>query len=514
MQGSTPRRGEVKRERPGAGGASKRPAGTKRKSKNAPPGLDQITDLLRQSGDPVFIVDLEGSIFDINGETVRLYGWSLDELVGEGIDLIVPDNRYEQSRDLWKRCLKGENIVNVETERRTKAGAVLPVSMTLARIKDDRGQVVAVGVTTHDLSPLKHAEARLMRMNKVFMESQTPMSILDLQGRVLDANPASDRMIGWTREERLGQLPGKIPQPEFRARALAQIESVLKRGKVDDFDFELRTKEGDVRELLVGLSLLRDENGGPIGIAVVAKDITEMKRTARELARTAKELGRSNRELQDFAFVMSHDLQEPLRSIVGFSNLLHEHAGPSLDEESLRYLDVVEKSGKKLQLLIKDLLSYASLGRDDGERSSVDLSAAWDAAVELLRSAIEAAGAEVTREKLPVIRGVGAELSLVFQNLIGNAVKYRAERALKVHVRADRVAAGWQVSVGDNGLGIETALQQQVFEVFRRLHSYESIPGTGMGLAICKKIVERHGGQIWVESEPGQGSTFRFTIPA
>jgi PAS domain S-box-containing protein len=351
-------------------------------------------------------------------------------------------------------------------------------------------------------------------MNKVFMESQTPMSILDLQGRVLDANVACDRLLGWTREERLGQLPATVAQPDLRARALEQVERVLKAGRIDDFEFEVRTKEGEALELLVGLSLLRDENGEPIGISVVAKEITELKRTARELARTAKELGRSNRELQDFAFVMSHDLQEPLRSIVGFSNMLHERAGSSLDEESLRYLDVVERNGKKLQLLIKDLLSYASLGREGGDRSSVNLSAACDAAVDLLQSAIQGAGAEVTREKLPVVRGDAAQLSLVFQNLIGNAIKYRGERAPKVDVRADRVADGWQVSVSDNGLGIEPAYHQQVFEVFQRLHSYERIPGTGMGLAICKKIVERHGGRIWVESEPGQGSTFRFTVPA
>jgi len=499
----------VKRAKPGAEGTSKSTTGAARARK----GLDRAAELLRQSGDPVFIVDLEGSIVDINGQAVRLYGWSLDELAGEGIDLIVPESRFEQGQDLWRRCLRGEDIQNVETERRTKAGTVIPVSMTLARINDDRGQMVAVGVTTHDLSPLKHAEARLMRMNKVFMESQTPMSILDLQGRVLDSNLASDRMIGWTREERLGQLPAKITQPEFRARALGLVERVLKEGKVDDFEFEVRTKEGEVLVLLVGLSVLRDETGGPIGISVVSKDITERKRAVQELARAAKDLERSNRELQDFAFVLSHDLQEPLRSIVGFSKLLHERAASSLDEESLRYLDVVQRSGRKLQVLIKDLLSYARLGRDDWVRSSVDLSAVCDAAIEQLQSAIVEAGAEVTREKLPVIRGDAAQLSLVFQNLIGNAIKYRGERAPKVHVRADRVADGWEISVSDNGLGIEPQFHEKIFEVFQRLHSYEKIPGTGMGLAICKKIVERHGGRIRVESEPGKGSTFRFTIP-
>lgn len=504
----------MKRAKPGVGGASQSPAGKERKSKDSPPGLEHAAELLRQSGDPVFIVDLEGSIIDVNGETVRLYGWSLDELAGEGIDLIVPEHRFEQSRDLWQRCLRGENIHNVETERRNQAGVVFPVSMTLARIKDDRGQVVAVGVTTHDLSPLKHAEARLRRMNKVFMESQTPMSILDLQGRVLDANLASDRMLGWTLEERLGQLPALVKPSDLRSRALEHVERVLKAGKIDDFEFEVRTKEGEVLELLVGMSLLRDENGEPIGISVVAKDITELKRTAQVLARTAKEVEERNRELQDFAFVMSHDLQEPLRSIVGFSKLLHERAVSSLDEESRQYLGVVEKCGKKLQTLIKDLLSFASVGREEASSSPVDLSAACDAAVESLRSAIEEAGAEVAHERMPVVRADAVQMSLLFQNLIGNAIKYRGEKAPQVRVRAERVPEGWQVSVRDNGLGIDPAYHKQIFEVFQRLHTYERIPGTGMGLAICKRIVERHGGRIWVESEPGKGSTFRFTIPA
>ena len=489
---------------------------TKRESKSKvrPPGIDRAADLLRQSGDPVFIVDLEGSIVDINGQTVRLYGWSHDELAGEGIDLIVPENRFEQSQDLWRRCLRGENIANVESERRNKEGAVFPVSITLARIPDERGQTVAIGVTTHDLSPLKHAEARLRRMTKVFMESQTPMSILDLQGRVLDSNPASDRLIGWTREERLGQLPGKITQPEFRDRALARIERVLKDGKVEDFEFELKTKDGDAVALLVGLTLLRDENGDALGIAVVGKDITDRKRSMLDLAKSAKDLETSNRELRDFAFAMSHDLQEPLRSIVGFSKLLHEHAESSLDEESLRYLQVVEKTGKKLQALIKDLLTYASVGRDGEGPSSFDLGSACDAAVENLQSSIEETGAKVTRAKLPVVRADAALLGLLFQNLIGNAIKYRGEQPPEVHVHADRVGGAWQVSVSDNGLGIDPTYHQKVFEVFQRLHSYERVPGTGMGLSICKKIVERHGGRIWVESEPGRGSTFRFTIPA
>jgi light-regulated signal transduction histidine kinase (bacteriophytochrome) len=224
------------------------------------------------------------------------------------------------------------------------------------------------------------------------------------------------------------------------------------------------------------------------------------------------DLTRSNRDLEQFAYVASHDLQEPLRAVAGFVEILRRRLGSSLDSKAAGYMDFVVDGAKRMQSLINGLLEYSRAGQaENNELTSAQT--ALDTALAYLRKTIEDSGAVVKSDELPAIHFDSTQLTQLFHNLIGNAIKFRGNANPRIHVRAKRERGGWQFAVSDNGIGFEPEYAERIFLIFQRLHSREQYPGTGIGLAICKKIVERHKGKIWVESKPGDGSTFYFTIP-
>jgi light-regulated signal transduction histidine kinase (bacteriophytochrome) len=227
------------------------------------------------------------------------------------------------------------------------------------------------------------------------------------------------------------------------------------------------------------------------------------------------ELQRSNAELERFAYVASHDLREPLRSITGFISLLSRRHGPALDEDARSWIGYALDGADRMNALIADLLEYSRAGRrlDPGEAVSADLQAAWDQAVAGLAAAIEESGATVTADPLPTVAAEQREINQVMQNLLGNAIKYCGDRAPVVHASAERRDGSWAVSVQDNGIGIDGQHRDRIFVLFQRLHTRDDYEGTGMGLSIVKKIVEARGGSIAVDSTPGQGSRFTVVLP-
>jgi signal transduction histidine kinase len=226
-----------------------------------------------------------------------------------------------------------------------------------------------------------------------------------------------------------------------------------------------------------------------------------------------EELARSNRDLEQFAYVASHDLQEPLRAIGGFVGLLKMQLADSLDEKKLEYMNFATDGVARMQSLINGLLEYSRVGRRGGVPEPTDSKTSLGNAVAYLRASIKETGAKVTADDLPLVHVDAVQLTQLFQNLISNAIKFRGDQPPMVHISAARQDDCWQFAVSDNGIGIEPQYTERIFQIFQRLHTREQYPGTGIGLAICKKIVEHHGGKIWVESQPEKGSTFYFTIP-
>ncbi|GAA3577461.1 hypothetical protein GCM10022419_068390 [Nonomuraea rosea] len=235
----------------------------------------------------------------------------------------------------------------------------------------------------------------------------------------------------------------------------------------------------------------------------------------RVAADQADELRRSNGELEQFAYVASHDLQEPLRKVASFTQMLEQRYGPQLDERAKQYIHYAVDGAKRMQLLINDLLDFSRVGRVTGEKSAVESGAALDTALENLSATIEDTGTTVTRDDLPAVTANRLQLTQLFQNLIENAVKFRSEEPPRIHIGAVRAGAMWEFSCADNGIGVEQKYADRIFLIFQRLHPRDVYPGTGIGLALCRKIVEYHGGQLWLDgSTPGQGATFRWTLPA
>ena len=244
----------------------------------------------------------------------------------------------------------------------------------------------------------------------------------------------------------------------------------------------------------------------------------QLERANLELETRVKErtdqLRRSNESLEEFAYVASHDLQEPLRMVASYVQLLGRRYGDKLDGDAGLFIQYAEDGAIRMQSLIQDLLEYSRMGRGDEPPENVEAGEAFDEAVHGLEAALRESGGAVTADPLPLVRCRGGELTRVFQNLISNGIKYRGTEAPRIVVTADRQGVEWRISVRDNGIGIEAQHIDKLFKMFTRLHPRDKYPGSGMGLAICKKIVEAQGGRIWVESTPGRGTTFAFTLPA
>jgi light-regulated signal transduction histidine kinase (bacteriophytochrome) len=227
----------------------------------------------------------------------------------------------------------------------------------------------------------------------------------------------------------------------------------------------------------------------------------------------SEKLARSNEELERFAYVASHDLQEPLRMVASFTQLLSKKYSGKLDETADRYINFAVDGAKRMQQLITDLLAYSRVNSKDLVPRPVECEAVVRGTLQNLRAAIDESGAVVECDPLPDLIADQVQLGQLFQNLIGNAIKFRGQAPPRVHIAAEDHGADWQFSVRDNGIGIDPKHADRVFQIFQRLHTREQYPGTGIGLAVCKKVVERHGGRLWVESQPGTGSNFLFTLP-
>jgi len=257
---------------------------------------------------------------------------------------------------------------------------------------------------------------------------------------------------------------------------------------------------------------LRNSDGS-VDKLVILRDISERKHGEEELMQLSDELRRSNADLQQFAYAASHDLQEPLRVIAGFIKRLEKRYRDKLDEKAHEFIDYAVEGVGRMQMLIRDLLAYSQVETKGKRFEPTNCGEVVEQALFSLQSAVEESGAEVTYDILPSVMADNSQMSRLFQNLIGNAIKFRGKDMPRIHIAAEHTGNEWVFSVRDNGIGIDPEYFDRIFVIFQRLHSREEYDGTGIGLAICKKIVEHHGGKIWVESEPGRGSTFYFSVP-
>jgi len=322
--------------------------------------------------------------------------------------------------------------------------------------------------------------------------------------RFLSVNPAFERMTGLREADVIGRTALEV-MPETEPMWIERYGRVALTGEGVQF-----TEYSGVLKRHFEIAAFRPQPGQ---FATVFMDVTERKAAEERLQSTLADLEHSNKELEQFAYIASHDLQEPLRMVSSYTQLLAQRYESQLDDKARKYIHYAVDGAIRMQSLINDLLAYSRVGTRGRTPEPADAHAILGEAIRNLASAIEENRAIITSEDLPTVRADGSHLLLVFQNLLANAIKFRGKDLPCIHVSAQERPADWVFSVKDNGIGIEPQHAERVFVIFQRLHTREEYPGTGIGLSICQRIIERHGGKIWFESEPGIGTTFFFTVP-
>jgi PAS domain S-box-containing protein len=336
----------------------------------------------------------------------------------------------------------------------------------------------------------------------------------NLAGIIQSWNPAAERIFGYTSEEAIGQHISMLVVPD-RIEEIPNILERIGRGeRIDHYETRRKTKDGRVLTVSLSISPVRNPSGCVIGASKVARDITDQTRTRQALQAANDSLVRSVADLEQFTYSASHDLREPLRTVCTSAELLRASLAGKIDQGEAELLQYIISGVMRMEQLLSDLHAFTRLSSEGEMPAELDSEAVLPQVLSNLQSAIKESGAVITHGALPVVHLHKFQMEQLLQNLLGNAIRYRSERPLKIHVDASRTDASWRFSVTDNGIGIDPQYTEQIFGVFKRLHSFTEYPGTGMGLAICQRIVQRAGGRIWVESELGKGSTFFFTLPA
>ncbi len=335
------------------------------------------------------------------------------------------------------------------------------------------------------------------------------VAAVDLDGRQIYVNPAFCKMVGWSEEELIGAMPPFVYWPPEDVEVISAGFRDVLNGKIPPGGIEVRFRRRNEErfDVIILLSPLKDGQGRTTGWLASVYDITGRKRTEEELRR-------SNAELEQFTYIASHDLQEPLRMISIFTQLLARRYKGKLDRSADEFIGYVVDGAIRMQQMLEDLLTYSRIGTHAKPFEQVNCEDVFNQAVANLGVDIEENKATVTHDPLPAIMADASQMVQLFQNLISNAIKFRREEAPRVHVSAERKKNEWVFSVRDNGIGISPDFMGRLFQIFQREHAVSEYPGTGVGLAICRRIVEHHGGRIWAESQLGRGSTFYFTIPA
>ena len=482
-------------------------------------GEERYRRTFELAGSGLAHVSLEGRFLRVNPRLCEMLGYTPDELV----TLSVKDVSHAEDRDAADgpraRVISGElDSVRLEKRYLRKDGAVVWASVIIALERDAAGRPLYAISVLDDITARKRIEAALRDSEAMFRSTfelaASGIAHVGLDGRFLRVNRQLCGILRYREDELIGRSVKAVSHPDDRDVTDAQRARV-RAGEARSVRFEKRylRKDGSTVWVSLGVALLRDELGTPRYEIAMFDDITERKQAEAALREAHEELKRSNAELEQFAYVASHDLQEPLRMVSSYTQLLVRRYGEKLDADAKEFMGFIVDGAARMKQLIEDLLAYSRVGSKGKDFKRVELDRPLRRALANLKAALAEAGAEVTHDALPALEADEAQLAQLFQNLIGNALKFRAARAPRIHVGVAEHPGCIEIAVRDNGIGIEPQYFERIFMVFQRLHSKGEYPGTGIGLAICKKVVERHGGQIRVESTPGEGSAFIFTLP-
>jgi PAS domain S-box-containing protein len=524
--------------------------------------------IIESSGDAIISKDLNGLITSWNPAAERIFGYRAEEVLGEPVTMLAAPDRIDEMPAILSKIRQGQRVEHYETHRRRKDGEIIDVSLTVSPVHDEAGRVVGASKIARDITGRKAAERERTALLARERESRRTAELLnqvgprlvaqlDLEKLAREVTDIATALVGAEfggfflnvtgengETSMLRALSGAPPGALAGFRPRFQAGSVMRSDDVaQDARFAEIAELAGVRSYLGAPVVARSKEvlgclffghsrpgqftrnheaivAGIAAQAAIAMDNARLFEQAQwvqaELKRSNEELRRANRDLEVFAYSASHDLQEPLRTIAISSQLIERSSGSRLPAQDAAFLSEILAAARRMSALIADLLAYTRATKyEEGEPSRIESSQALESALKSLGGAIQETGATVIAGDLPAVTMHEGRLAQLFQNLIGNALKYRSKEVPYVQVTADQ-RDGWSVfSVIDNGIGIESQFAEQIFGLFKRLHPRSQFPGSGIGLAICQRVVEQYGGRIWLEqSELGRGSTFCFSVPA
>ena len=462
--------------------------------------------IVGSSDDAIISKNLDGIITSWNQGAERLFGYTATEAIGKPITILIPADRLDEEPRILTHLRRGERVDHFETVRRRKDGSLLDISLTISPVKDADGRIIGASKIARDITQRKRDEQRLVEQARLLDLSGDAILVRDTQDRILYWNRGAEEMYGLPREEALGKISHDLLRTEFPEPLPRILETLLREGR---WSGELNhARRGGSRIITLSRWVAeRNRNGHLIRTLESNNDITER-------VHAQAQLRRANQDLEHFAYSASHDLREPLRTVKLYTELLASRYGGKIDAEAGMCLDQVSRSAARMETLLNGLMIYAQAAGQEKSVEPVDAAVVLNDVLANLARALEESGARVTSEPLPSVPIHRVHLQQLFQNLIGNAVKFRRpDHCPIVQLAARRENDNWLFCVSDNGIGIAPQHRDGVFEIFKRLNSAEQYSGAGIGLALCRRIVELYRGRIWVESEPGEGSSFYFTLP-
>jgi PAS domain S-box-containing protein len=478
-----------------------------------------LAAIVESSDDAIIGKTLDGQITSWNPAAERIYGYTAAETIGRSIEIIVPEDRRAELRSIHERLRRGERVPPLETVRVTRDGRRIGIALTISPIIGVDGSIVGASGIGRDITQRQRAEAairdREAKFRAVIETAPDGIIIIDADGAIEVFNPAAERIFGYRPDEVIGRKIEMLMPPSHADRHDQYLERARRADKRQTIlvgrEVEGLRKDGATVPLELSVGGAR-QDGTSVFVGIV-RDISERKRADRERQRALDELARSNRDLEQFAHVVSHDLQEPLRMVSSYCELLRRGYRGRLDDDADQFIEFAVDGAQRMQALIQDLLAYSRVGSRGGAFKKTDANRSLELALANLQEAIAESQARISVDSLPTVFADEVQLAQLLQNLVSNAIKYRRGEPPEIRISAEPRGPLWAFAVTDKGIGVEPRFAHSVFEVFKRLHSRKEFPGTGIGLAICKRIAERHGGEIWLDCEYRDGARFWFTLP-
>jgi PAS domain S-box-containing protein len=480
---------------------------------------EKYRNIVEIADEGIMIADTSGRINFVNAKMTEMLGYSSEELLGTNAETFVDKDYYELGLQKIANRKKGIRE-SYEIKYNRKNGDELWCLISATPMYDYTGKHIGNMTMQTDITESKKANDILQesesRFHSVLDNSQDVIYRINVQTGVYEyVSPSTENIFGYSPDELMALAttdPLTTIHPDDRIKFQNGITELEKNDKVE-MEYRHQTKNGEYCWISNNLGLIRDSTGKPLYRDGNMRDITNRKRLEEQMKITMDELKRSNAELERFAYVSSHDLQEPLRMVTLYSQLLERRYKDNLDSDANDFIEYIVEGSNRMRQLIDDLLEYSRLTSQTTEFESVSLETVLDNVLRNLSISIVEYNATISPDPLPTVFANKNQMQQVFQNLITNSIKFHGPKSPEINISAQKGQTYWTFSISDNGIGIKPEHQKQIFDVFKRLHTRDEYPGTGIGLSIVQKIINHHNGQIWVESEPGKGSTFYFTIP-